>query len=636
VINGAASKDPFARKKAPALPFSEINGKLSKRQLQYFKDRGINADLARQIAAQMSPSEYGVAFGQDDYAGAVLLRYRDLNGNVLDDYARARHLGDPVFSADREMKFRQPSKSKNHLFLPPMKGRTWTKVLGDTKIPITVCEGETRAAVLAQHGEVACAIGGVWSWFTETSESGTRHPIPELVKLVRDREVTLAFDHDATTRPDLQKSIKELGRLVTRLGGRPLIAELPDLGDGKTGLDDLIAKKGFKAWRKLPRVLLADPKFETWGEPTSDTHTLPDDFELHAVTKDWISTKPADVEFVIGGLLPIRNVGMLVGQPGIGKTFVLLSAALAVATGSLFFGLPTKKGRVVFLSFEDQIEYLKRRVYYMAQDLLARVRPAHVDAARADLSRNLFVGSVAGQQVHLVSGFHNTVTQTTAAAALGAKLHELKPDLVCLGPLSRMHGLQENDNTAMTAVTSQFEYLVRHVGCAVLADHHSGKGAGSKIRGASAIEGVVRSAIELTSVDSTERSRLQNIPPEAASADILKLTHEKSNNSAKARPIYLYRADHGVLKHFAAEFSAADAYAALDAAIRAFYSRTKKPFTCSQLAYGKRPHELGKKFSRAVIEKHFAKAQQMGDLVPAGTRKGGSTFIPKRREATDE
>ena len=60
--------------------------------------------------------------------------------------------------------------------------------------------------------------------------------------------------------------------------------------------------------------------------------------------------------------MPANNVTMLAGDGGAGKSLLSLQLAVAVATGGSWIGFRPKAGSVLFVSAEDEIEELHRRL----------------------------------------------------------------------------------------------------------------------------------------------------------------------------------------------------------------------------------------------------------------------------------
>src|SRR5699024_5264056 len=65
------------------------------------------------------------------------------------------------------------------------------------------------------------------------------------------------------------------------------------------------------------------------------------------------ATKPP-VHFVMEPYFPRRQVTLFGGHGGIGKTYLGLAFAAHIATGEAWAGLDCTKGRILFISLEDE------------------------------------------------------------------------------------------------------------------------------------------------------------------------------------------------------------------------------------------------------------------------------------------
>ena len=74
------------------------------------------------------------------------------------------------------------------------------------------------------------------------------------------------------------------------------------------------------------------------------------------LTTDW--PKPV---WAIPGLLPV-GLTILAGRPKVGKSWLTLQIALAVASGGRVLGQPGEKGPVLYLALEDPPRRLKERM----------------------------------------------------------------------------------------------------------------------------------------------------------------------------------------------------------------------------------------------------------------------------------
>jgi hypothetical protein len=127
------------------------------------------------------------------------------------------------------MKYAQPPGTGARLYLP----------LAVDDGPLYICEGEKKMLAAIQVGLNAVGIGGVWNWLN----SG--EPIDDLNLLSWDqREVTIVPDSDVFTRTDLMRAIYAFGRELQSRGACVYVAQIPQSGATKIGLDDFIVAGG--------------------------------------------------------------------------------------------------------------------------------------------------------------------------------------------------------------------------------------------------------------------------------------------------------------------------------------------------------------------------------------------------------
>ena len=140
------------------------------------------------------------------------------------DFARIK-----LFPAIGKMKYNQPPKTGARLYIPFEIGNG----------PLFVVEGEKKTLAAFQAGFNALGIGGVWNWLT------AGQPIDDL-RLIDwgGREVTLIPDSDVFTRPDLLRAVYALGRELQSQGASVYVAQIPQSGAGKVGLDDFLVSGG--------------------------------------------------------------------------------------------------------------------------------------------------------------------------------------------------------------------------------------------------------------------------------------------------------------------------------------------------------------------------------------------------------
>jgi RecA-family ATPase len=83
----------------------------------------------------------------------------------------------------------------------------------------------------------------------------------------------------------------------------------------------------------------------------------------------WSAGELLDAEFpepkwAIPSLIP-EGLTIIGGRPKVGKSWLLLQAAIAVGTGGMFFNKPVDKGNVLYVAFEDGPRRLQDRIKKM-------------------------------------------------------------------------------------------------------------------------------------------------------------------------------------------------------------------------------------------------------------------------------
>jgi hypothetical protein len=134
-----------------------------------------------------------------------------------------------LFPSLGKMKYAQPPKTGSRLYMPfPIASGA-----------VYVCEGEKKTLAAHQAGLNAIGIGGIWNWLSDG------HPIDDLSLVQWDsREVTIIPDSDIWQRADLLRGIYALGFELRVQGANVYVAQIPQPGVAKMGLDDFLVAGG--------------------------------------------------------------------------------------------------------------------------------------------------------------------------------------------------------------------------------------------------------------------------------------------------------------------------------------------------------------------------------------------------------
>jgi hypothetical protein len=177
-------------------------------------------------------------------------------------------------------------------------------------------------------------------------------------------------------------------------------------------------------------------------------------------------------QWLIEGLWTEEAVGIVSGQPKLGKTWLALDLALSVATGTPAlekYPVP-RPGPVLIFAAEDPPKALRSRL----EGLCAR--------------RNLQIGSV---PVNLILASSLRLDTFEDQARLAETVARHRPRLLVLDPFVRLHRIDENSALEVSGVLAYLRQLQREEHVAILVVHHSRKAgaessqAGLSLRGSS-------------------------------------------------------------------------------------------------------------------------------------------------------
>jgi hypothetical protein len=168
------------------------------------------------------------------------------------------------------------------------------------------------------------------------------------------------------------------------------------------------------------------------------------------------------------------SVGVIGGAPKCSKTWLGLDIALSVATGTACLGkyAVPEPGPVLIYLAEDALPVVRERVEGMARH------------------RGL---DLAGVAIHAITAPVLRLDRDPDRMRLLETARQLRPRLLVLDPLVRLHGIDENNAGEVAALLAYFRSLQRQLDLSVLLVHHTrknaagGAAAGLGLRGSSDI-----------------------------------------------------------------------------------------------------------------------------------------------------
>jgi AAA domain len=186
--------------------------------------------------------------------------------------------------------------------------------------------------------------------------------------------------------------------------------------------------------------------------PVSANPTLP------VVRVGEIPSAEGAQRWLVEGLWGEAAVGVIGGAPKCAKTWLGLDLALSVATGTACLGryaVPQPGPVLVYLA-EDALPVVRERIQGMARHRGLDFARVAIDVITAPVLR---------------------LDRDPDRARLLETARQLRPRLLILDPLVRLHGIDENHAGEVAALLAYFRALQRQLELAVLLVHHTRKNA---------------------------------------------------------------------------------------------------------------------------------------------------------------
>jgi hypothetical protein len=164
----------------------------------------------------------------------------------------------------------------------------------------------------------------------------------------------------------------------------------------------------------------------------------------------------AEQRWLVRSLWGRSAVGLIAGHPKIGKSWMGLELAVSVASGTPCLG-------------RFEVEQPGKALVYLAEDSLPAVRSrieALCSQRQVDIQA-LDLDVITAERLQLQIDSH--------AEALWQVVEQVRPRLLLLDPLVRLHRFNEDRSYEMAGLLSYFRDLQRAFDVAVILVHHAGK-----------------------------------------------------------------------------------------------------------------------------------------------------------------
>lgn len=166
--------------------------------------------------------------------------------------------------------------------------------------------------------------------------------------------------------------------------------------------------------------------------------------------------------WLVEQLWGVSSVGVIGGAPKCSKTWLGLDLALSVATGTACLGkyaVPQPGPVLVYLA-EDALPVVRERVAGMARH------------------RGLDLGAV---DIHVITAPTLRLDRDPHRTRLFETAKRLRPRLILLDPLVRLHGIDENHAGEVAGLLAYFRSLQRRLDLSVVLVHHTRKNASAGV-----------------------------------------------------------------------------------------------------------------------------------------------------------
>lgn len=205
--------------------------------------------------------------------------------------------------------------------------------------------------------------------------------------------------------------------------------------------------------------------------------------ELHVLRAGDLPVQLPEKAWLVRELWSHLAVGFIGGQPKCGKTWLALDLAVSVASGTHCLG-------------RFPVDQPGRALAYLAEDSLPCVRER---LAGLCAQRKVPLASL---DLHLVDTPRLRLDASEDQALLIQAISRLKPRLLVLDPLVRLHSLDENNATDIASLLGWLRALARTHQLAIVVVHHMSKKSrrqlGQSLRGSSDLHAWADSSAYLT------------------------------------------------------------------------------------------------------------------------------------------
>jgi hypothetical protein len=347
--------------------------------------------------------------------------------------------------------------------------------------------------------------------------------------------------------------------------------------------------------RELALTTIAEERQEQLKNKSPDVPPIAGSSDCAPVV-EWINNPPPPQQWILKGIIPESVVGLLSAAGGVGKSFLALLMAIAIALGKKIGPFePPAPNRVLILNVEDPSDEIWRRIHSLAKQYELS------EADKEYLGKNLLIYPGRGVIGPLMKFNGINPSPSEWAKWLSESVKSTKPVLVILDTKSRLYGLDENSNDHTTQWLRQPEKISTETGCSFLILHHTSKGRRNDLetdasRGASALTDNCRFVLTASPLDERDIKAYDLNTP----SDYFKVLLSKVNYSTSTPIWYFQRGLAGVPVPVDL---GSDRLRNITTAIRDWLSSQEETFTYTDLTKGSSAGTLRKELKATFSAK---------------------------------
>jgi len=223
-----------------------------------------------------------------------------------------------------------------------------------------------------------------------------------------------------------------------------------------------------------------------------------------------LETEPPEARWLIRQIWVNEGVGVIGGQPKLGKSWLGLDMAISVASGTPCLG-------------RFPVERSGPALVFLAEDGLGAVR-SRIEAICTHRRIDLH-----GLPLHVITSPVVRLDRAEHQAALHATVERLRPRLLVLDPLVRLHRLDENSASEMSGLLGFLRELQRKWAVSIALVHHASKRSrarpGQALRGSSDLHAFVDSLAYLAKQNDKLMLHLEHRSAQSPEPVAVRLVH---------------------------------------------------------------------------------------------------------------